>query len=70
MKNRLCSRGTCTREARYTLTFDYDERLAAIGPLAGTPEPHSYDLCAMHAERFTVPSGWSIMRPIPLGHEL
>lgn len=33
-----------------------------LGPLASYPEPHCYDLCARHANRLTVPSGWSLIR--------
>ncbi|GGL81729.1 hypothetical protein GCM10010038_09690 [Glutamicibacter protophormiae] len=33
-----------------------------LGPLATYPEPHCYDLCARHANRLTVPSGWSLIR--------
>ncbi len=57
----------CTRTAVATLTFDYEDRLAVIGPLALTADPHTYDLCAIHAERITPPSGWEIMRPVPFG---
>ncbi|MBF4552362.1 DUF3499 domain-containing protein [Pseudoclavibacter sp. RFBJ3] len=67
MSNRPCSRVACTRKAEYTLTFDYEDKLAVIGPLALAAEPHSYDLCARHAERSTPPQGWSMMRPVVLG---
>lgn len=30
--------------------------------MATYPEPHCYDLCARHANRLTVPSGWSLIR--------
>ena len=33
-----------------------------LGPLATFPEPHCYDLCARHANRLTVPSGWNLIR--------
>lgn len=69
MKNRPCSRVACSRPASCTLTFDYQEQLAAIGPLAYTVEPHSYDLCTLHAERLQVPLGWHILRPVPLGFD-
>lgn len=45
-----------------TLTYDYAGSTAVIGPLAGAAEPHSWDLCALHADRITVPRGWEIMR--------
>lgn len=67
MAIRPCSRVACTQPALFTLTFDYAEQLAAIGPLSYTATPHSYDLCTRHAERLTVPQGWTIMRPVALG---
>ncbi|GAA4676369.1 DUF3499 domain-containing protein [Gordonia humi] len=45
-----------------TLTFVYAESTAVIGPLAGAEEPHSWDLCAEHADRITVPRGWEMLR--------
>lgn len=32
-----------------------------VGVLAATAEPHSYDLCAFHAEKFTAPRGWEVV---------
>lgn len=69
MMSRQCSRVACSRPAAFTLTFDYEDRLAAVGPLAFAVEPHSYDLCVVHAERLRAPEGWTIMRPVPLGYE-
>ncbi|GAB4099067.1 DUF3499 domain-containing protein [Sinomonas halotolerans] len=45
-----------------TLTYVYADSTAVLGPLATFAEPHSYDLCAMHAERLTVPRGWEVLR--------
>lgn len=69
MLTRPCSRVACSRPAALTLTFDYEERLAAIGPLAVDVEPHTYDLCVMHADRLTVPAGWTVLRPAPVGFD-
>jgi hypothetical protein len=33
-----------------------------VGPLASFAEPHSYDLCELHAVRLTVPRGWEVVR--------
>ncbi len=48
-----------------------------LGPLAPFVEPHTYDLCAVHAERLTVPRGWEVLRlplaehePTPSGDDL
>jgi hypothetical protein len=45
-----------------TLTYVYAESTAVVGPLATAAEPHSYDLCAAHAKRLTVPRGWDVVR--------
>lgn len=45
-----------------TLTYVYADSTAVLGPLATNAEPHSYDLCAEHAERLTAPRGWEIVR--------
>jgi len=45
-----------------TLTYVYAESTAVVGPLAIQAEPHSYDLCAAHARRLTVPRGWQVVR--------
>ena len=45
-----------------TLTFDYSDQVAVLGPLATYAEPHGYDLCAPHAERLSAPRGWDVIR--------
>lgn len=45
-----------------TLTYAYAESTAVLGPLAPFVEPHSYDLCQPHAQRLSVPRGWSVLR--------
>jgi hypothetical protein len=64
---RRCTRTACTAEAVATLTFDYADSLAVLGPLAFRREPHGYDLCARHAERTSAPRGWQVVRHLPLG---
>ncbi|MFI7481082.1 DUF3499 domain-containing protein [Kocuria sp. M1R5S2] len=59
---RRCSRQTCARDAVTTLTYVYSDSIAVLGPLAGHAEPHAYDLCAIHADRLTVPRGWRVVR--------
>lgn len=59
---RQCSRNACTRPAVATLTYDYADSTAVLGPLATTAEPHAYDLCDQHAENLTVPRGWQVVR--------
>lgn len=70
MLNRPCCRVTCSRPAVATLTYDYGDRMAVIGPLSVVADPHAYDLCQLHAERLKVPDGWTIIRPVPLGHDV
>jgi len=62
MTNRPCSRQTCTEPAVATLTYVYADSMAVLGPLSVKAEPHSYDLCATHAERLSAPQGWSVLR--------
>jgi hypothetical protein len=60
--SRRCSRTACPRAAIATLTYVYSDQTAVVGPLATFAEPHTYDLCADHAERMTVPRGWEVVR--------
>ncbi len=59
---RRCSRTACPRRAVATLTYVYADSTAVLGPLATYAEPHTYDLCADHAERLTTPRGWDLVR--------
>lgn len=59
---RQCTRAACNRAAVATLTYVYADSTAVLGPLARVAEPHSYDLCDVHAERLTVPRGWDAVR--------
>ena len=59
---RACSRQTCREPAIATLTYVYADSMAVLGPLSGSPEPHSYDLCEHHADRLSAPQGWSVLR--------
>ncbi len=62
MDGRPCSRVACTVEAVATLTYVYADSMAVLGPLSRRAEPHSYDLCAKHAERLSAPQGWRVVR--------
>ena len=59
---RRCSRTACTRPAVATLTYVYSDSTAVVGPLATYAEPHSYDLCEVHAHGLTAPKGWEVVR--------
>lgn len=60
--SRRCSRTACSKPAIATLTYVYGDQTAVVGPLATYAEPHTYDLCAIHAEGLTAPRGWEIVR--------
>ena len=62
MTRRPCSRVNCDIDAVATLTYVYADSMAVLGPLSDSAEPHSYDLCAVHAERLSPPQGWTILR--------
>lgn len=59
---RKCSRTGCLEPAVATLTYAYSDSTAVVGPLATASEPHSYDLCEVHAVRLTAPKGWDVVR--------
>lgn len=67
MSARPCSKVACTNDAVATLTYDYADSMAVLGPLSVRPEPHSYDLCARHAERLSAPQGWQVVRHVVVG---
>ena len=62
MRERLCSKVGCAREAVTTLTYDYGDQMAAIGPLGAGNDPHAHDLCAIHTDRLSMPRGWVVVR--------
>lgn len=59
---RQCSRNGCREAAVATLTYQYEESTIVLGPLASSAEPSAYDLCQKHAESFTAPKGWQVIR--------
>ncbi|WP_299034413.1 DUF3499 domain-containing protein [uncultured Pseudokineococcus sp.] len=62
---RRCCRSACQHPAVATLTYVYADSTAVLGSLSASPEPHTYDLCAPHAERLTAPRGWEVVRLAP-----
>ncbi len=62
MRERLCSKVACAREAVATLTYDYGDQMAALGPIGREGDPHAHDLCAIHADRLSMPQGWVVVR--------
>ena len=65
MNTRCCSRTACKKPPVYTLTYVYRDSTAVLGPLAVAADPHSWDLCEMHAGRLVVPRGWDVVRLPP-----
>ncbi len=58
--DRQCSRTGCSETAACTLTYDYGQSHVWIDQLAPERDPHEYDMCARHAERLSVPTGWQL----------
>ena len=67
MSFRPCSRVACPDESVATLTFDYGDSMAVLGPLSIEREPHAFDLCDRHARLTSVPHGWQLIRLSTLG---
>jgi hypothetical protein len=65
VNSRCCSRTACKQSPVYTLTYVYKDSTAVLGPLATYVDPHSWDLCEMHATRLVVPRGWDVVRLPP-----
>jgi hypothetical protein len=42
------------------LVYQYGSRVAWLDDLHDERDPHHYDLCARHANRLRVPSGWRL----------
>ena len=57
---RQCTRTGCSERAAFTLTYDYGKSHAWLDPLSPERDPHRYDMCARHAERLSVPTGWHL----------
>lgn len=67
MTARTCSKVACSRDAVATLTYDYADSMVVLGPLSLAHEPHTYDLCAIHADRLSAPRGWQVVRHQVIG---
>ncbi|WP_166879272.1 MULTISPECIES: DUF3499 family protein [unclassified Salinibacterium] len=70
MSSRPCSKVACREQAISTLTYDYADSMVVLGPLSLMAEPHTYDLCARHAERLSAPLGWQVIKHVVLGGEV
>jgi hypothetical protein len=56
---RLCNRPACGTPAAASLTFQYANRRVWLDNLYDDPDPSMIALCALHADRVSVPVGWS-----------
>lgn len=77
MATRQCSKTACSRAAVATFTYVYADSTVVVGQLSQRAEPHSYDLCADHAERFVAPRRWEVVHihqdfaePVPSADDL
>ncbi len=43
-----------------TLAYDYRGQTVWVDPLAEEPHPMTHDLCSRHADRLSVPVGWTL----------
>ena len=78
--SRHCVRPGCGAIAEATLTYHYASRTAWLDDFEDEPDPSTYELCGLHADRFTVPLGWNredrratgdpIPQPLPTREEL
>ncbi|MCS4484053.1 DUF3499 domain-containing protein [Gleimia sp. 6138-11-ORH1] len=59
---RDCELTGCTNPAVATLTYNYRESTAVIGPLPAHKQPYTTELCQQHALKFNVPQGWTVIR--------
>ncbi len=65
---RQCTRTGCSERAEVTLTYDYGQSHAWLDSLTHERDPHTYDMCARHAERLSVPTGWHLDDRRPSRH--
>lgn len=59
---RRCSKNGCEGPAAATLTYSYQDSTIVVGPISLYAEPHTYDLCAPHADSVSAPRGWEVLR--------
>ncbi len=57
---RQCSRPGCAEAAVITLTYQYARSAVWLDDLSPERDTHSYDLCARHGSRLSVPHGWRL----------
>jgi hypothetical protein len=60
LRERQCSRPGCSDGAGATLSYSHGRRSAWLTDLTHERDAHSYDLCSRHADRLSVPQGWTL----------
>ncbi|MDZ7679188.1 MAG: DUF3499 family protein [Acidimicrobiales bacterium] len=58
--SRVCSRPGCTEPATATFAYAPSQLAAWIGDLADDRRAIGHDLCDTHADRLSVPAGWTL----------
>lgn len=58
----MCANFGCEQTAVASLTYDYQEATAVLGPLPPKPQANITEFCEQHANSFTVPQGWQVIR--------
>lgn len=57
---RRCAHPCCGEEAARTLAYDYGSATVWLDQLSDEGHPMTHDLCQLHAERLSVPRGWTL----------
>jgi hypothetical protein len=57
---RSCARPACAAPAIATLAYDYAGQAVWVDPLSVESHPMTHDLCGRHADRLSVPRGWTL----------
>jgi hypothetical protein len=58
---RQCARPMCSALATTTLSYDYAGQTVWLDSLHDDAHPARHDLCGRHADRLSVPNGWSLV---------
>jgi hypothetical protein len=58
--SRSCARPACPSPAIATLSYDYAGQAVWVDSLSAEAHPMTHDLCGRHADRLSVPVGWTL----------
>ncbi|HZT65580.1 MAG TPA: DUF3499 family protein [Acidimicrobiales bacterium] len=65
-RSHLCVRPDCSEPAEAVFRYDYAERTVWLELLSADLDAGEWGLCGSHADRLTVPTGWSLEDHRPL----